>query len=259
LTFTPGDIRLMHQGLDFRDARPARTAATAFSFAPQTIPPDYICRDGAESRNPPPRAIGDDGKPTPEFQAWLDGSAQPSCAGQPATSAPATVSVQTLRRKVSGKAMGEFRRGMEVFRKGDFTAAAKLFEDAARRSPVFVDARAYAGLAYVRLGQFAEAVRSYQQAVDLEPANAPLLSNLASALLQVHRPEEGELAARRALKAAPDSSEAHYMLGLALVAQEKELDEADSHLALAEEKYPRARMVRDWIRNASTASKQSAQ
>src|SRR5262249_18384744 len=130
------------------------------------------------------------------------------------------------------------------------------FAEAALLDPLFVDAHAYAGLAYAQAHEAARALPYYQEAVRLEPSSGALVSNLAGVLINLNRPAEAEPAARRAVQLAPASVEAHYMLGVALLGMGKATPETAAHLKIAAEKYSLARAMLAAIqeRDPSSAS-----
>lgn len=175
-----------------------------------------------------------------ELDDWLESLDRGPCAGPPKAMRPGVVSARSLAHKPTAKARQEFGRGMRARGKGRIAEAAQHFAEAARLDSEFVDAHTYAGLTYVKARQPSLALPHYQQAVQLEPANAALLSNLAGVLIGLHRWEEAEPAARKAVRLSPSSLEAHYMLGLALFGQGTMTEETAAHLRIAAEKYPLA-------------------
>ena len=60
-------------------------------------------------------------------------------------------------------------------------------------------------------------------------------------LLTLNRPAEAKQEARRTLELSPGLIEAHYLLGAALLMQEKITPEAAEHLTIAAPKLPQAR------------------
>ncbi len=90
----------------------------------------------------------------------------------------------------------------------DFPGALQAFREAQQRLPN--NAQVLAAIAYVmrRIGQWEEALSSMQQAVELDPRNLPLLSDLGSTdlLVPMRRFDEARAVIDRALLMAPDSS-----------------------------------------------------
>jgi tetratricopeptide (TPR) repeat protein len=107
----------------------------------------------------------------------------------------------------------------------------------------FVEALAELGVVYAKSGQPELALDCFTRAAVLEPNSSLFHSNKASALVILNRPQQAEQAARRAVQLDRNSIEANYMLGVALVMQEKIAPEAAAHLSIAADKYPRARAL----------------
>ena len=75
----------------------------------------------------------------------------------------------------------------------------------------------------------------------LEPQSAGAYAGKAFVLLMLNRADEAEQEARQAFKLDSGLIAAHYMLGTALLMQEKFTPEAASHLKIAANNDPRAR------------------
>ncbi len=82
-------------------------------------------------------------------------------------------------------------------------------------------ARNNLGLALAETGDFAGAVREYEQALRLNPTYFEAKMNLGNALRQLGQAEAGLAELRAALKLKPNVALAHYNLGIALVALER--------------------------------------
>jgi hypothetical protein len=104
-----------------------------------------------------------------------------------------------------------------------------------------VEARTDLGIVYAKTGEANEALDQYEQALMLEPNVAVLHSNKAAALVMLGRWEEAEQAARFALQLDPESIDANYMLGIAMMMQGNITPETAAHLAIAAKKHPKAR------------------
>ncbi len=189
-----------------------------------------------------------------ELDAWLESLDRGPSVGPPEALRPGIISARSLAHKPLPKARQEFNRGMQARRKGHAADATEHFAAAARLDPNFVDANAYAALVHAEAHQPSRALPYYQQAVRLEPANAALLANLASVLIALSRPADAEGVARRAVRLAPGSVEAHYMLGFALFGQGEATEETAAHLTIAAEKYAPARQMLATVRRNSLSA-----
>ncbi|HSP68783.1 MAG TPA: tetratricopeptide repeat protein [Bryobacteraceae bacterium] len=153
------------------------------------------------------------------------------------------VSARTLGHKNSKAAGKEFDRGVQAWNKGQNDQALLHLAEAVRLDPGFVEARTDLGIVYAKMGRPEQALNQYERALVLEPNLAVLHSNKAAALVMLSRWEEAERAARRGVQFDPSSIDANYMLGVALVMQNKITPEAAGHLSVAADKYPRARSL----------------
>ncbi len=88
------------------------------------------------------------------------------------------------------------------------------------------------GNLHALLGEHAAALERYDTAIRLAPWAIPPRLNRADLLRALGREEEAEATLREALARAPESADAHYALGLALVRQ-KRMPEAVSELERA--------------------------
>jgi Flp pilus assembly protein TadD len=151
------------------------------------------------------------------------------------------VSARTLGHKHSKAASQAFDRGVRAWKKRQGEQAVRYLSEAVRLDPDFLEARTDLGIVYTKTDRPEEALVQYELALGLEPNIAALHSNKAAALVMLSRCEEAEQAARRALQLDPESIEANYMLGIAMMKQLKITPETAAHLAIAAKKYPRAR------------------
>jgi tetratricopeptide (TPR) repeat protein len=184
------------------------------------------------------------GDARPERGHYVVGQCAP--AGQ-VRFAPGVVSAQALAHTPPKAARRELDRGLKAWRKGRRKEALQHLTDAVRLDPGFVDAHISLGAFYDDADQSALALDHFNRASLLDPQS--LWANVAKAavLLTLNRPVEAEQAARRALQLSPGLVEAHYLLGSALMVQEKitplnrlRLTEAAEHLRIAACKLPQA-------------------
>src|SRR5262245_26303261 len=74
----------------------------------------------------------------------------------------------------------------------------------------------YLGLASAKKGDYAAALKDYDQALSLNPALVEALNNRAMALLELGRVGPAIEAAQKVVQQKPNFGEGHYNLGLAL-------------------------------------------
>ena len=113
----------------------------------------------------------------------------------------------------------------EKFSQGDFTGAAAAYESVLKLRPENASAWQFLGVALIRTGRTAEAVRALQRAVDLNPADGQAQRNLASALLDAHDDGGAVLHATEAVRLNPGDAASHTVRGYALM-RTQHLDDA---------------------------------
>jgi tetratricopeptide (TPR) repeat protein len=120
--------------------------------------------------------------------------------------------------------------------------------------PDSVEAQADLGVAYVALANLSQALDHAERALELEPNFHVLHENKAAVLMMLNRLEEAEQAARKALSLAPESIDANYTLGMALIMRGKLTPEALDSLKRAAKKDDRARKALIWVQTYSEGS-----
>jgi tetratricopeptide (TPR) repeat protein len=118
--------------------------------------------------------------------------------------------------------------GIAQWTAGQIDACMVSFQRAVALKP---DAATYDMLGGVlrRLGRPAEAVKSYRQALALEPQSAQILNHLGDTLRDLRQPEEAAASLRRALVLQPDFAEAHNNLANALMDADQPVDAVASY------------------------------
>jgi tetratricopeptide (TPR) repeat protein len=80
-----------------------------------------------------------------------------------------------------------FKRGNELSVSGDFEEAVAEYEQALEIEPENVDILSNLGVAYYNLGQLDKAIEQYSKAIDTAPKDADIRSNLAAAYVQKYQ------------------------------------------------------------------------
>ena len=88
-------------------------------------------------------------------------------------------------------AKDHFEKGNEFYEAMQFEDAAEAYEKALELEPENVDVMSNLGVTYYRLGRLDEAVEVYNKAVDIAPGDADIRSNLAAAYVQKQGPDGG--------------------------------------------------------------------
>ncbi|MBN8733552.1 MAG: tetratricopeptide repeat protein [Acidobacteria bacterium] len=158
------------------------------------------------------------------------------------------VSLRRLTHKPPKSAVKALRRAGEAQVKGDLAAWEKHLREAVRLDPEFFEARNNLGAFLARANRTEEALNEFRAALEIDPRSAPVLNNLSASMLNLHQPREAEAFARKALAIDPLSPQGHYLLGVALVNQNRFTEEAAGHLRDSTPTFPKARQVEAAVR-----------
>jgi tetratricopeptide (TPR) repeat protein len=154
---------------------------------------------------------------------------------------PGKVSVEDLQ--LPPKAVRELLRSQKAFQSGDWRDSASHLEKVLAIAPQYWPAQNELGRLYVGLHEYDRAVSEFQKASANQPHSAVSLNNLSATLFLLRRYPEAESVARATLDLDPAQAETHYILGSALVAQERFTIEAEQHLRLSTSSIPIARLL----------------
>ena len=125
-----------------------------------------------------------------------------------------------LLAAASGRAQGQaaqdferlFARGLELQQAGDILGAIDAYKSALTILPDRADARSNLGAAYVRLGQYDEAIAQYEAALKADALNNAVRLNLALAYYKSARPNEAIPQLKRVISSDPDAKNAYLIL-----------------------------------------------
>lgn len=115
----------------------------------------------------------------------------------------------------------DFRLGLARFKAGQFPQALKPLEDAIEMNPADSSATKYLGLTYFELGRYDKAVELLERARSSSPNDPEILLALGGALARSHRGKEAQSVFGELLKSHPNSAAIHILLGKAYAAQGK--------------------------------------
>jgi hypothetical protein len=217
-------------------------------------------------------------------------------AGAAGNKGPGNISAREL--SIPGKAHDDMEKGMTLlYRKSDYQGDLKAFEKAIEEYPDYYEAYAQIGVAYMKLADAANSEKAFrksievshgqyedayiwlvdlflngQRFVDAEPLARKAVeidsnswqanSQLARALLELHRPSEAETSAIAAVKLKPDEANLYLVLANTHIRLKNDralLDDLNHYLKLAP-KGPFAdqvRMQRDKIQQLLAAPQSS--
>jgi Tfp pilus assembly protein PilF len=115
--------------------------------------------------------------------------------------------------------------GQALISKGETGEAIRSYEEALRIDPHFVQVQSDLGMALVQQGRLREGIRHYEEALRINPDFAEAHNNLGTALLRLGKQTEAIQQLETAVRLKPDYPAAHNNLGAAL-AQADRLPEA---------------------------------
>jgi tetratricopeptide (TPR) repeat protein len=105
-----------------------------------------------------------------------------------------------------------FARAMELHQAGDILGAVDTYKAALAILPDRADALSNLGAAYVKLGQYDDAVAQYEAALKADPMSNPVRLNLALAYYKSARPNLAIPQLKRVVASAPDARNAYLLL-----------------------------------------------
>lgn len=152
---------------------------------------------------------------------------------------PCAGSVLPTRARAQGQtpapasASQERERGMRLYEKGEFKAAAEVLRAAVKENKDDAEAWHFLGLALHRDGDVKEARKAAERAVKLRPDFVPSRVGFAYLLLLSNKLREALREAEAALALDPPNAEAHYIAGSAHLRRrdpERALEEVEAAL-----------------------------
>ena len=184
------------------------------------------------------------GQPEPWIveQGAVRATSQPGMPGI-GHSQPYLTSVHELGHTVPKRAKSECQNGEKAWRQGRTDEAIRHFEQAVAMDSEFVAARNNLAVTYMATDKVDLAIGQLEEAVKIDPHNPLLFSNLAIGHLLDHDLEAGERAARESIHLNRMSIEAHVLLGLTLIQEEKFTDETIRSLEVAKDDHPAVHLL----------------
>jgi len=110
------------------------------------------------------------------------------------------------------------------------------------------------GCKYLRQGNDELAVSEMLKAVELDPGSSRAYSNLTIIYLRLGKVPEADAAAKRALTLDGSSPLAHYVMGMARLAERRFDKETLQHLEVARQQFPYAERPAAALRSTLTNS-----
>jgi hypothetical protein len=123
-----------------------------------------------------------------------------------------TVSAERLRHPMPQKAVRMLTEANRLWRDGRAAEAREKLRPAVARYPDFWELRLNLGVIEMKLGDLAAATEHFSMARELEPRSAIAAVDMGFALLQLHRLEEAERAAKDAVSLEPKNPIASLLL-----------------------------------------------
>ena len=146
------------------------------------------------------------------------------------------------------KAVDAYNKGVEKRKKGKNEEAIRYFEQAVDIAPNFYNAHNDLGVAYKEAGRMDDAEREFLRANELNPSGVDPLINLTSLYIDQNKPERAVATGEQAVKANSTSASAFLNLGIALY-KFAMLDRAEAALKKALDLAPKLFQARLMLAN----------
>jgi tetratricopeptide (TPR) repeat protein len=159
-----------------------------------------------------------------------------------------SVSIRRFSHKPPKEAVKALRKAGEAQQKGNVAEWEKYLRQATTLDPEYFEARNNFGAFLARNQRTAEALTEFRAAMEIDPSSPAVLSNVSACLLGMSQTKEAEEYARRALAIDPLSAQAHYLIGVAMVKQNRFTAEAADHLHDSGSVFPKALEVEAAVR-----------
>lgn len=157
------------------------------------------------------------------------------------TSKQAAVSMYQLSHKVPKAARKEFERAAAAGENNDKVVA--HLNKAIEIDPDYVEALNNLGSRYIQMNQLDRAMEVLDRAGKLDSASAQVQTNIAVALLSMHKLADAERAARRAFQLASNDPRARYILALSLYTRQEFTPETEKLLQASRDSFPNANIA----------------
>jgi tetratricopeptide (TPR) repeat protein len=169
--------------------------------------------------------------------------------GQVAQFRADTVSAEELMHPPARKAFAAFLTARKLSDRGEHDKAAEQLQKAVDLSPSYCDAWVNLAAQHLFLKKYGQALQELARAAAIARPTALVLGNEAYAHFALGQYDEGELAARDALRLDSTYAPAHYLLGTFLVRDRKTRAEGIQHLEAAAPTLPAAQEELDRARH----------
>jgi tetratricopeptide (TPR) repeat protein len=150
------------------------------------------------------------------------------------------VSLRDLAHRVPRKAMSEFEKARKAQQKGELVDSIAHLIKAVSIDPEFYDAVNNLGSSYLNTKRVQLAIEQFNKAIKIGPHKPVAYTNLCLGLLMQGKFQDAERAARQAVNFEHGGTQGPFMLGYALVLQEKFTTEAEQSLRKAATDFPDA-------------------
>lgn len=144
----------------------------------------------------------------------------------------------------------ETKRGVELYKQGNYKEAIKVLRDVVKRNKADADAWQFLGLSLSHQGSYKDACESFERVVKLRPQDTSAHINLAVAFINVNKLDDAEDEANKVISLDPKRAEPYYVIATVLLRRDKPEDAlgaAEKSLSL-NPKYAKALVVKNQAR-----------
>jgi tetratricopeptide (TPR) repeat protein len=168
---------------------------------------------------------------------------EPSAIRIVPTNVGGTVSVKRLSHKPPKAAKKAYEEAVRLSAKGQSLEAIALLQKAIQLDPEYMEALNNLGARYILIGEYERALPHLNKAIELDAHSVQPYCNLSLAYLGTGDAAAAERAARQSIANDPNEERGRYLLGVSLIAQRKQVEEATQHLRRAQDHFPQAKFA----------------
>ena len=132
---------------------------------------------------------------------------------RPSGSNPNLIDKDALGKDIPKDAVKSFEKGVKLSNEGKLDDAIKKFQNAIEIAPTFYQAMNNLGSAYLSKGDYEDARQQFEAVIKMQQADAAAYFNLGNVYMMTNRSEDSYRALQEGLKREPTSPTGRFILG----------------------------------------------